>query len=101
MNVSWTPAAEDDLGDIFRYIGRERYSLDAAQRVVQEIRASAADYAAQPLLGAQRPELGEEVRSFRVFRYVVFYRPVEDGIDVLRVIHGARDVERIYRRDQP
>lgn len=33
------------------------------------------------------------MRSFPVFRYVVFYRPLDDGITVVRVLHGSRDLE--------
>jgi hypothetical protein len=39
--------------------------------------------------------LAPELRSFPVGRYVVFYRPQDDGIDVVRVLHSARDIESI------
>jgi toxin ParE1/3/4 len=29
--------------------------------------------------------------------YLIFYRPIGGGIDVLRVLHGARDIDRIFR----
>lgn len=28
--------------------------------------------------------------------HLIFYRPVEDGIEVLRVVHGAQDIEAIF-----
>lgn len=59
---------------------------------------------------AQMPELGR-ARNFRnprfssvrawpvkgFERYLIFYRPLADGIEILRVIHGARDLERLFR----
>jgi toxin ParE1/3/4 len=51
--------------------------------------------AIQPRAGRLRPELAPELRSFPVGRYVVFYRPQDDGIDVVRVLHSARDIESI------
>jgi toxin ParE1/3/4 len=45
--------------------------------------------------GAPPPELAPELRSFPVGRYVVFYRPQDDGFDVVRVLHSARDIESI------
>jgi len=30
--------------------------------------------------------------------YLVFYLPIENGIDVIRVIHGARDIDRELRK---
>jgi toxin ParE1/3/4 len=34
------------------------------------------------------------IRGFQ--NYIVFYRPLEDGVDVVRVIHGARDIQAIF-----
>ena len=42
-----------------------------------------------------REELASGLRSFPVRRYVVFYRPLVDAIEVVRVLHGARDVTEI------
>lgn len=44
-------------------------------------------------IGRARPELAPGIRSFAVRRYVIFYQAVEDGIEIVRVIHGARDIE--------
>ena len=46
------------------------------------------------MMGPRRPELGTELRSFAVARYVIYYRPIEGGIEVIRVLHSARDVRR-------
>jgi toxin ParE1/3/4 len=45
-----------------------------------------------PLAGRLRPDLGQNVRSFPVERYIIFYTPVSHGIEVLRVIHGRQDI---------
>ena len=48
-----------------------------------------------PLIGRTRDELAEGLRSLPVLRYptyVVFYRPTTAGIDVIRVLHGAREL---------
>jgi toxin ParE1/3/4 len=99
--VVWTPAAEHDLEDIFLYTGREQQSPAAAARVIREIAEKADTYAAQPLLSAARPEFGSHVRAFYVHRYVILDRPTRGGIEVLRVIHGSRDVFRVRRRHEP
>jgi toxin ParE1/3/4 len=36
------------------------------------------------------------LRSFPVGSYVIFYRPIEEGIEVIRVLHSARDIEDIF-----
>ena len=41
----------------------------------------------------RRPKARPGVRSFPFGAYVIFYRPLQDGVDVVRVLHGSRDVE--------
>jgi plasmid stabilization system protein ParE len=44
--------------------------------------------------------LGEDVRIFTHGRYVVVYRPLDDGIDMLRVFRGEQDFPRLFRRGE-
>jgi toxin ParE1/3/4 len=46
-------------------------------------------------MGQSRDELRPGLRCFVVSPYVVFYRPIEDTIEVLRVLHGARDISSL------
>ena len=41
------------------------------------------------------------LRSLAYGRYVIFYRAIEDGAEIARVLHGARDLRRIMRDGQP
>lgn len=52
------------------------------------------------MTGKSRDELAPGMRSFPIGRYVVFYMPLEDGIDVIRVLHGARDIEAVFNPGQ-
>jgi toxin ParE1/3/4 len=99
--VTWTPAAEEDLERVFEYIAREKESLRAAATVIREIVAKADHYSANPMVAALRPEFGPAIRSFYVHRYVIIYRPVDQGVEIIRVIHGSRDVFRVFRRQEP
>lgn len=47
-------------------------------------------------MGRRRDELAPGVQSFPFGRYIVFYRVVSDAIEVVRVLHGARDIETIF-----
>jgi len=55
----------------------------------------------QPLMGRSRDELSPGVRSLPFGRYVIRYLPLADGIDVVRVLHSARDIEAIFEKDPP
>jgi toxin ParE1/3/4 len=45
-----------------------------------------------PQAGRRRPDLRQNVRSFAVDNYVIFYIPQSAGIDIIRVMHGRQDI---------
>jgi toxin ParE1/3/4 len=45
-----------------------------------------------PHAGRSRRDLGENLRSFAVENYIVFYIPQSDGVAIVRVMHGRQDV---------
>lgn len=47
-------------------------------------------------MGRVRGELAVDLRSFPFGRNVIFYAPVEHGIDVVRVLHSARDIDAVF-----
>jgi len=47
-------------------------------------------------MGRSRDELAPGVRSLPFGRYIVFFEPVPDGIDVIRVLHGSRDIDASF-----
>ena len=47
-------------------------------------------------MGRNRNELMENVRSFPIDDYLIFYSPIEVGIEVLRVVSGYRDLEDLF-----
>ncbi|MCA9099553.1 MAG: type II toxin-antitoxin system RelE/ParE family toxin [Planctomycetales bacterium] len=55
-------------------------------------------YAANQLAGEARPDIGDNVRVFSFERWVVFFRPIDEGIEVLSVVDGARDYRDHLRR---
>jgi len=44
----------------------------------------------------RREELAPGVQSFPFGRYVIFYHALGDAIEIVRVLHGARDIESIF-----
>ena len=101
--ITETPQARRDLIELADYIARE--SLGAAERFLDAAQAALQLLASTPELGTlcefRSPEaLGIRMWSIHGFdSYVVFYRLVNDGVDVVRVIHGARDMEAILSDD--
>jgi toxin ParE1/3/4 len=89
-----TDQAKDDLRDIWYAVASGRDDR-TADRLVTLILDKCRSHAQVPEGGRLREELSAGLRSFPVKPYVVFYRPVEDTILVLRILHGRRDLKRI------
>lgn len=88
------PAAELDLFFIWERISLE--NPDAADRVLDQLEEKFNLMATQPLMGRERPELAPQLRSFVSGRYVIFYLPLEDGINIIRVLGGRQDMKREF-----
>jgi toxin ParE1/3/4 len=49
-----------------------------------------------PDLGRKRNDLAPDLRGLPAGNYVIFYRLVPEGIQVIRVLHGARDIPEVF-----
>jgi toxin ParE1/3/4 len=92
LRIVITERAELDLDEIGDYIAQQA-DEERAEAVLRTIAQKIQLHANTPFLGQSRNELLEGMRSFTVYRYIVFYRPLEEGIRVIRVLHGSRDLE--------
>jgi toxin ParE1/3/4 len=79
-----------DLDSIWSYIAADNVS--AADRQVARIGEIFEMLMQSPLAGRKRPELQQRLRSFPVGSYVVFYVPLPDGIEIVRVMNGRQDI---------
>ena len=78
--------------EIWRYLAER--SPAAADRLLDRIEEVTFMLAEHPLAGRARPELAENLRSFPVESYVVFYVPQQDRINIIRVLSARRDLEQ-------
>jgi toxin ParE1/3/4 len=93
------PKAAEDIAGVWDFIADD--NLDAADHWVDQLDAQLRLLATQPLMGRARDELAAGIRSFPFGRYLIFYLPISGGIDVVRVLHGARDVDTEFGEDNP
>jgi toxin ParE1/3/4 len=90
-----TESAKADMSAIADYI-----SVDnplAAERWLDEINQTLALLAEYPHIGEQVDHLAPGIRRFCVGNYLLFYRPLHDGIELRRILHGARRIEDLFR----
>jgi plasmid stabilization system protein ParE len=81
-----SPLAQADIDEIWDYIARD--SLVNEDRVVDRIEQRFGLLAANPRLGVARDDLRRGLRRFRHARYMIYYRFIPGGIEVVRVVHG-------------
>jgi toxin ParE1/3/4 len=91
--VRYTRRAREDLLEIWEWIASENPT--AADRVYDLIEARCHSLRDHPQLGRERPEIGEGARSLVIERWVAFYRVVENGVQVVRIVDGARDLTKL------
>jgi antitoxin ParD1/3/4 len=84
------PAACKDLEEIWEYIAAD--SLDAADRIREEIYESIQSLVPFPHVGHSRPDLTIRPLRFQVVRdYVIAYAPDEKPLAIIAVLHGRRN----------
>ena len=94
------PAANRDLIDCFVYIGRD--SEESAMRFLKAAEKTFLELAGMPGMGVVTSfsdSAESDLRRWRIRgfeNFLIFYRPLEDGIEVIRVLHGAREIERLF-----
>jgi toxin ParE1/3/4 len=92
-----TRSCDADLFDIAVHIAEHNPS--AADALIDVFHRKFELLAEFPTMGRQRPELGNGIRSLPIGDYMVFYRSIEDGIELIRVLHGARNARKLLRHE--
>lgn len=86
--------AETDLLEIWNYIAQD--NATAADRQLRDIAASCQRLADYPGISLARPDIGAGCRSWPVGAYLVLHRPIDDGVEIIRVVHGAREIDDFF-----
>ena len=92
----FTPTAREDLQEIHDYIARD--SPANALRFVERLEEHCTRLAEHPFIGVGRPEFGQGHRTFVVpkTRYIIVYRPRDDGVEIIHVRRGSQDLIRLF-----
>jgi toxin ParE1/3/4 len=93
----FSPLALGDVREILDYIALDK--PDAAVTFVERLETFCQGLADRPTSGTGCSHLAPELRCVSFGRYVVYFRPANVGIEVVRIIHGARDAERLFPPD--
>lgn len=92
--VKITEPAQSDLEEIWQYIGED--NVKAANNLMDELGNKFRLLAGKPDLGRERQELMLNLRAFPHKKYMIFYFPTDEGIEIFRVLHGSRDITQVF-----
>jgi toxin ParE1/3/4 len=100
------PQADRDIDEIADYMA-EKAGLEVGLRFLSDLYETLALLASQRAMGWPCKLQHLQLRAARVFRvsarfenYLIFYQPCPDGIEILRVVQGSRDLETLFIRDE-
>jgi plasmid stabilization system protein ParE len=98
-SYQFTPQAVEDLFEIWCYIAGD--DLDAANRVEEAIYAACATLADAPRAGSIREDLTALPLRFWLVKpyrnYWIVYNPEKKPLQVIRIIHTARNIPQVLR----
>lgn len=96
-----TETAEDELREILSFVAR-RDGLGRAEQMLDRFLDAFDLLVASPGIGFQRVQLtGDAIRWWPLFRYLVLYDPTLTPLAVIRILHSARDLERVFLPGNP
>jgi antitoxin ParD1/3/4/toxin ParE1/3/4 len=90
-----TRPAERDLDAIKTFL-KERTGPEIARRVMRDLRSALELLASQPGIGHAREDLTTRPLKFwPIYSYLIVYDPVPVPVQIIRVLHGKRDIQAI------
>jgi toxin ParE1/3/4 len=93
-HLVYLPAALADLKAITLFIADD--NPDRAISFVDELRSIAAEAAQRPASFPARDDLAPGLRAARYGRYLIFFQEIAGDFQIVRVLHGARDLQRVF-----
>lgn len=91
MKYRLLPQAESDVEAIGDYIAER--DPNAAIRLVDTLERRWDLLTLHPFSGAPRDDIAPGIRHLVVGEYLSFYRVAEDAIEIVRALHGRRNID--------
>ncbi|GAB1540695.1 type II toxin-antitoxin system RelE/ParE family toxin [Scytonema sp. NUACC21] len=98
-----TPKASEDIDELFAYIAQDNY--DAALKFFDAIRLTFSQLAKTPGIGSSCKSINSRLVDMRRWavkgfeRYLIFYLYTDEYVEVVRVIHAARNISAIFEEE--
>ena len=97
--INWLPSALRDTATIFGYIAE--HDRDAAAKIIARIYTAPQRLIEFPRSGPERSDIADGLRVIKVGKYLLLYRINAKGVDIVRVLHSARDLAAAFAAELP
>ncbi|MDJ0681572.1 MAG: type II toxin-antitoxin system RelE/ParE family toxin [Xenococcaceae cyanobacterium MO_167.B52] len=87
-----------DLEEIIDYFSSR--NVDAGERFINEFEKKCKNLANFPNMGRSYDDIKPSLRGLPLAGYIIFYRVIDDGIEIIRVVSGYRDLESLFLEDE-
>lgn len=95
--LKYSLSVKNDFADIAEYIATETGSRTLAEDFIGKLKARCRKLAQLPgTLGRSRDELAPGLRSVAHKSYIIFFRYVDDTVEIVAVLNGMRDIESLF-----
>ncbi len=92
-----SPSAIRDLEAISDYYAKN--GVEAGERLLDKFNKKCRYLTQFPSIGRSYAHLQAGMRGLLVDNYIIFYQFLDDGIEILRVVRGDRDLESLFESD--
>jgi len=92
--VKYTFPARSDMQEISNYIAKD--NIAAAYKFLDQLEEKYQFLSQNPQAGRLREDIATSVRTFPIGRYVIYYRLLDSGIEIVRVLHAARKLKNLF-----
>jgi plasmid stabilization system protein ParE len=93
-------SARRDIADIYRYIVEASGSVAVAKRFTRQLTDQCRHIGSlHSMLGRARSDLEEGIRCIPFKNYMIFFRYLDDVVEIVNVIEGHRDIDAMFRKN--
>ena len=97
-DITVTKQAKQDLIEIWIYVADNNPT--AADKLLDTLNKKIGMLSDHPLLGPARPDIAPDLRYLISGNYLILYRVHGDSVEIVRVLHGARNLSAIFKGDE-